>query len=136
MDIGELELCIPTVSEINKQIVEFTKDYVKKKVSEILNELASDEGLPRDRLMMYVRKINFDDITATVSATKKPRKKVDSKDQCKAKTCKGDQCSRTRKDDLDYCGSHETSRPHGEIEAPGDTEPAPSRSRPIIKIKY
>lgn len=147
MDIGELELRIPTVSEINEHMVEFTKEYVKLKIAEILTEISADENLPRDKLMLYIRKINFDDISSTVNTVKRPRKKIDSKDRCKAKTSKGDQCTRKRRDDMLYCGSHETSRPYGEVDDVGpspdpsrSSSPSPktktqSRSKPIIKMK-
>jgi hypothetical protein len=142
MDIGELELRVPTVSEINEQMVEFTKEYVRQKVAEILTEVASDENLPRDKLMMYIRKINFDDVSSTINAVKRPRKKVESKDRCRAKTSKAVRCTRKKKDILMFCGSHETSRPYGEI---GDSDDeslglnsvsTPKiRTKPIIKAK-
>lgn len=141
MDIGELELRIPTVSEINEQIVEFIKEYVRQKVSEILTEVASVENLPRDKLMLYVRRINFDDVSSTINSVKRPRKKVESGDRCCAKTSKGDRCTRKRKDLLLFCGSHETSRPYGEIDS-GDESDTSSiesipkeRSKPVIKAK-
>lgn len=136
MDIGELELRIPTVSEINENMVEFTKDYVKQKIAEILTLISADENIPRDRLMLYIRKINFDDISSTVNTVKRPRKKIDPKDRCRANTSKGDQCTRKRRDDLLYCGSHETSRPYGEIEH-GDSElnESQSKSKPVIRVK-
>lgn len=117
MDIGELELRVPTVTEINEQLVEFVKEYVRKKASETLTQIASDENLPRDRLMTYIRKINFDDITSTIVAIKKPRKTVESKERCRARTSKGDRCTRKRKDMLLFCGSHETSLPYGQVDS-------------------
>jgi hypothetical protein len=115
MDIGELELRIPTVSEINDQLVDFIKEYTKQKVADILTEISSDEQLPRDKLMLYIRKLNFDDL-ATISNVKKPRKSICTKDRCHAKTSKGERCTRKRKDELPYCGSHESSRPYGEVD--------------------
>jgi hypothetical protein len=131
MDIGELDIRIPTVSEINGQIVDFVKEYVKQKVSEVLSAVASDENLPRDKLMAYVRDIQFDDILSTLNSVKKPRKRVESRERCRAKTCKGDRCTRKRKDDMEYCGSHESSRPYGVVE---DEHPV-VRSKPVIKAK-
>jgi hypothetical protein len=133
MEIGELELRIPTVSEINEQMVEFTKEYVRQKVSEVVTEISSDENLPRDKLMMYVRKINFDDISSTIFS-KKPRKKIESEDRCRAKTSKGDRCTRKRKNPILFCGSHETSRPYGEIDSE-KTSLSKERTTPIIKVK-
>lgn len=130
MDIGEIELRIPTVSEINEQMVEFTKEYVRQKVSEVLTELSVDEQLPRDRLMRYIHTINFDDISLTINSMKRPRKKIDTRERCQAKTSKGDQCTRKRKDLVQFCGSHESSRPYGEIK--GDSF---IRTKPVIKSR-
>lgn len=151
MDIGELQLRLPTVSEINEQLVEFTKEYVKQKVSEIITEISANENLPRDKLMLYIRRINFDDISSTVSSVKRPRKKLDSKHRCRALTSKRDRCTRKRKDDLLYCGSHESSRPNGEISdnddddvdvtddddssKDDDTSTHIVRTKPTIKVK-
>jgi hypothetical protein len=129
MDIGEIELRLPTVTDINDQLVEFVKDYVMKKTSNVLVKISQQENLPRDRLMQYVHNIDFEDISTSVN-TKRPRKKVDVKDRCLAKTSKGCQCTRKRKNDL-YCGSHENSRPYGEVETciPVD------KSKPVIKVR-
>ena len=144
MDIGELELRIPTVSEINDQLVEFIKDYTKQKVADILTEVASDEQLPRDKLMLYIRKLSFDDL-ASINNIKRPRKVICTKDRCHAKTSKGERCTRKRKDELPYCGSHESSRPYGEVngiddastDADADTESQspPVKTKPLIRTK-
>lgn len=149
MDIGELQLRLPTVTEINEQLVEFTKEYVKQKVSEIITEISADENLPRDKLMLYIRRINFDDISSTVSSVKRPRKKVESRNRCRALTSKRDRCTRKRKDGLLYCGSHESSRPNGDIADSDDNDDTDDdslssrddattlvvRSKPTIKVK-
>lgn len=130
MDIGELELRIPTVSEINEQLVEFIKEYTKQKVADILTEVASSEQLPRDKLMMYIRKLNFDDLV-TLNGLKKTRKVLSTKDRCFAKTSKGERCTRKRKDDLPYCGSHESSRPYGD--AVDEDDVVKVKTKPLIK---
>ena len=77
MDIGEIELRLPTVTDINDQLVDFVKDYVMKKTSNVLVKISQQENLPL------------------------------------------------------YCGSHENSRPYGEVETciPVD------KSKPIIKVR-
>ena len=130
MDIGEIELRIPTISDINEQMVEFTKEYVRKKISEVLTELSVDEQLPRDQLMRYIHNINFDDISLTINSMKRPRKKVDTRERCRAQTSKGERCTRKRKDMLEFCGSHESSRPYGEV-----TEGPSTRTKPVIKTR-
>ena len=41
--------------------------------------------------------------------------------RCNATRANGEQCSRKKKDDLEYCGTHEKNRPHGEFENTDDT---------------
>ena len=36
--------------------------------------------------------------------------------RCNAMRANGEQCSRKKKGELDYCGTHEKNRPHGEFE--------------------
>lgn len=37
-------------------------------------------------------------------------------DRCNAKRANGEQCTRKKKNNLNYCGTHEKGRPHGEID--------------------
>ena len=37
-------------------------------------------------------------------------------DRCCAKRANGEQCTRKKKDEISYCGTHEKNRPHGTIE--------------------
>jgi len=133
MDVGEVELCLPSVSEMNEQFVQLLKDYAMRKASDLLTQIASTENLPRDKLMAYLHKMDFDDIVTTISNAKRPRKKIESKDQCCAKTSKGDRCSRKRKEGT-YCGSHLVSRPYGEVTDTEDSVPL-ERPKPCIKVK-
>lgn len=130
MDIGELELCVPTVSEINEQLVDFTKDYTLRKCAELVTKISADENLPRDKLMKYLQDIEFDDIASTISSVRKPRRQISPEDRCCAKTSKGDQCTRKKKNGK-YCGSHCNSCPYGEVEEEVDT----IKSKPKIRVR-
>jgi hypothetical protein len=118
MDIGELELRLPTVSEMNEQMLDFIKEYVLRKAVELVNIISADENLPRDKLMEYIQQIDLEDIT-TISVERKPRRQIGSEDRCCAKTSKGERCTRKRKSGS-YCGSHCNSRPYGVIEHEDD----------------
>ena len=88
--------------------------------------------------------IDFNEISSTISLSKKTRRKIESHERCCAKTSKGDRCTRKRKTTR-YCGSHLHSRPYGEIdedELPADASvsipipiPIPIREKPVIKVK-
>ena len=43
--------------------------------------------------------------------------------RCNAKRANGEQCTRKKKDDSCYCGTHDKNRPHGVIENNGVEEP-------------
>ena len=43
--------------------------------------------------------------------------------RCNAKRANGEQCTRKKKDDSCYCGTHDKNRPHGVIETDGLEEP-------------
>lgn len=47
---------------------------------------------------------------------KRVKTNVPSYLKCKARRANGEQCSRKRKNNICYCGTHEKNRPHGEIE--------------------
>lgn len=42
--------------------------------------------------------------------------------RCTAKRANGEQCTRKKKDAIDYCGTHEKNRPHGIMEPSTDTK--------------
>jgi hypothetical protein len=129
MDIGEIEVKIPAISEINEQFVELTKGYVKQKLVDLLTFISIEENLPRDRLMKYIHQIDFDDINSTVANSRRTNKHIDAEDQCQAKTSKGVRCTRKKRNGA-YCGSHLSSRPYGEIDSYEET-----KIKPVIKLK-
>jgi hypothetical protein len=131
MDIGEIEARLPTVSDINSCLTEFTIEYTKRKVADVLSQLALDKNLSRDSLMHYITDLAFDDLMPSMTTAKKLRKKVDTGDRCCALTSKGERCTRKRKGDSSgrYCGSHCNGQPHGD--ATVDDE----RLKPVIKIR-
>ena len=45
-------------------------------------------------------------------------------DRCCAKRASGEQCTRRKKDECDYCGTHEKGRPHGIVNNDGTNAPA------------
>lgn len=126
MDIGEIEARLPTVSEINEQFVEVTKEYVRQKLTEVLLLIAhKEQTLSREELMKYLDTLDFEDINSTVTLSKRSRRKINAEEQCHALTSKKVRCTRKKKNGL-YCGSHINARPYGEIdEEPHRSDPEP-----------
>ena len=79
-----------------------TMDLEENKMFEILNFIYEYEHLT-------ISKEDF-------QKRKRVKNVVPFCDRCKAKRANGEQCSRRRKDDLEFCGTHIKGIPHGCIE--------------------
>ena len=64
-------------------------------------------------------KLTKDDFTKR----KRVKNTIPLHDRCCAKRASGEQCTRRKKDDCDYCGTHEKGRPHGIVSKDGTTAP-------------
>lgn len=64
-------------------------------------------------------KLTKDDFTKR----KRVKNTIPLHDRCCAKRANGEQCTRRKKDDCDYCGTHEKGRPHGIVSKDGTTAP-------------
>ena len=53
---------------------------------------------------------------------KRTKNAIPGLNRCNAKRANGEQCTRRRKDDCEFCGTHEKGRPHGLITAINDNE--------------
>lgn len=53
-------------------------------------------------------------------------------DRCKAKRANGEQCSRRKKDESEFCGTHIKGIPHGEI---NETTEKPSHSKKVVRAQ-
>jgi hypothetical protein len=64
-------------------------------------------------------KLTKDDFTKR----KRVKNTIPLHDRCCAKRASGEQCTRRKKDDCDYCGTHEKGRPHGIVSKDGTSAP-------------
>lgn len=111
MDIGEISIFLPSVSQINDELTGVIKTHCTKAIEEILSDIAETYRIPIDELNeKYLKVLDFGEI----SVLGRGKKSIDTKTRCCAKTSKG-RCTRKRKTGL-FCGSHEHSRPYGEID--------------------
>jgi hypothetical protein len=58
---------------------------------------------------------------------KRVKNLVHHSDRCSAKRANGEQCSRRRKDDSEYCGTHLKGTPHGICQECNDDKPVGTR---------
>jgi hypothetical protein len=113
MDISQVEVRIPSLSELNTQISECIRKEVRKQLEGLLHHLAQGENLSIDYLKdKYLHLTEVDQITVT----KQTKKKISCDEQCRARVSTNKRCSRRCKQPATYCGGHINSRPYGELE--------------------
>lgn len=102
---------------LNKKIevyITHFKDNVKEKVSQL--GLSKDEDM--NKLLQYI--YDYDRLCLTKEdfmKRKRVKNTVNLFDRCCAKRANGEQCTRRKKEEDEYCGTHMKGTPHGIIEA-------------------
>jgi len=101
---------------INKKIeTYFTsfKDHVRNKIT----ELDFNEKTKINELLEYVYEYNrFSLAKEDLSKRKRIKNSIPSSNRCNAKRANGEQCTRRRKDDCEFCGTHSKGTPNGLIQ--------------------
>ncbi len=90
-------------------------DFDKEKMTELLDYLYEYEQIP-------ITKADF-------LKRKRVKNAIPNKNRCNAKKAGGDQCTRRRKDNCLYCGTHIKGAPHGEV-----TETTENNNKKTIDI--
>ena len=122
MDISQLEVRIPSISELNQHISDCIKKEVRKQMEAFLHRLAKEEDLSFDTLKEKYIKSDHSLTSALASSSSSAsastsviKKKITDEEQCKARVSTGNRCSRRCKG-VSYCGGHINARPYGEVE--------------------
>tara|TARA_X000000368_G_C23050226_1_gene721038 strand:- start:901 stop:1407 length:507 start_codon:yes stop_codon:yes gene_type:complete len=105
---------------MEKRIISRCKEITGNLKTNIINIIDNDSELDinmRNRLSSLIKNIpetvlNKDDFTRR----KRSKSSIPIYLRCNAMRANGEQCSRKKKCDLEYCGTHEKNRPHGEFE--------------------
>jgi uncharacterized protein YecE (DUF72 family) len=108
---------------INKKIEGYIsefKDHIKDKTS----ELGLQKEPATNQLIQYIYDyerlcLNKEDFMKR----KRVKSAVHLSDRCCAKRASGEQCTRRKKDDCEYCGTHLKGTPHGICETDEDVKP-------------
>ncbi len=66
------------------------------------------------------------------SKRKRVKNSIPGTNRCSAKRANGEQCTRRRKDDCEFCGTHFKGAPHGLMGS--DDQPTPPASRHNVEI--
>jgi hypothetical protein len=108
----------------NKINTKITNDFNDKvfEIKKFLENITLDNK-DRNELLNYLDSIHITQLTKEDFLKRKRIKTcVPTYLKCKARRANGEQCTRKRKDDICYCGTHEKNRPYGEIEDDNNVE--------------
>jgi len=103
---------------INKMVCDFIKSF-KEDIKVKIDEHVSAEDLVQFVFDYPQISIDKEDFTKR----KRVKNVVPGFDRCSAKRANFDQCTRKKKPDCEYCGTHMKGIPHGVIECVADTTP-------------
>ena len=107
-------------NRINKKIEQYVDNLKKDVVNHmayITNDDVVDENMKTSSITSYIN--NYDLLQLTKSDFMKRKRNKNSIPvymRCSACRASGEQCSRKRKDESEYCGTHEKNRPHGVVD--------------------
>ena len=103
-------------SRINKRISSYLQEFKQNICQEIRNNQNNNYNGQLSNIIKFV--YDYDNLEITKEdIQKKQRKKnvICVSERCIAKKSSGEQCTRRRKDGIEYCGTHEKGQPHGVI---------------------
>ena len=116
MEVGKIPASLPSLTRINKEIKNVVNTNIKYQLQEILTDIADKYRLSRNELLQnYLTDIVIVKPEVEDTSKKRIRKKVPQHLRCNALTSTLDQCSRKKKDEDLFCGSHQNSRNFGVI---------------------
>jgi len=105
--------------KIENYIIKF-KDDLREKITEIKTSITEKNGEKLNELVQFVYDyerlvLSNDDF----DKRKRIKNSIPNLNRCSAKRANGEQCTRRRKENCEFCGTHDKGAPHGLIE---DTE--------------
>ena len=112
---------------LNKKINDYVHTFKTELVEKIKSTQTTSQSTEIMELINYVYQfdnleINKDDLMKR----KRVKSTVPVYDRCCAKRANGEQCTRRKKEDCQYCGTHTKGTPHGIL---NDSESAPTTKK-------
>lgn len=103
---------------INKKVETYVTA-LKESIRSKINELAFDDKTKTNELMEFVYEydrllINKDDL----NKRKRIKNSIPSSNRCSAKRANNEQCTRRRKENSEFCGTHCKGTPNGMMQEP------------------
>lgn len=101
--------------KVSKKIDTYLSKF-KLDIAKQINELQLTEQKNINELMTFIWDYqNLVISTEDVTRKKRVKNTVPQFERCTAKRCSGEQCTRRRKDNEEFCGTHIKGTPHGVI---------------------
>jgi hypothetical protein len=101
--------------KVSKKIDTYLSKF-KLDIAKQINELQLTEQHNINELMTYIWDYqNLVISTEDITRKKRVKNTVPQFERCTAKRCSGEQCTRRRKDNDEFCGTHIKGTPHGVI---------------------
>lgn len=108
---------------INKKIDAYISEF-KDNITEKATELGIIKDVNTGRLIQYI--YDYERLALTkddFTKKKRAKKVVNLSERCCAKRASGEQCTRRKKDDSEYCGTHLKGTPHGICDVEEESKP-------------
>ena len=100
-------------NRVNKKM----DDYIQNLKKDVCSKINGDEFTSKNDLIKYIYDYeNFKLSTEDINKRQRNKTTICSSERCRAKRSIGEQCSRRKRKDCNYCGTHEKGQPHGVID--------------------
>jgi len=108
---------------LNKKINDYVHEFKTNLVGKIQTMAGTENNSEMTKLINYVYQYNnFELNKDDFMKRKRVKSTVPVYERCCAKRASGEQCTRRKKDECHYCGTHSKGTPHGII---SDCDPVP-----------
>jgi hypothetical protein len=108
---------------LNKKIETYVTEF-KDNVRNKINEMNFDDKSKMNELIEFVYEYErFSLLKEDLTKRKRIKNSIPNSNRCNAKRANGEQCTRRRKDDCEFCGTHAKGTPNGLVLC-GETQPS------------
>lgn len=105
---------------LNKKLETYILNF-KDDIRNKINELNLDDKIKINQFIEYI--YNYEKLTLSKEdflKRKRLKNSIPNMNRCSAKRANGEQCTRRRKPDCEFCGTHYKNAPHGLINSNDD----------------
>lgn len=121
-------------TRLNKKLESFLQQF-KEDTCIKINELDFNDKSKAHDLMTYIyeyKLIHF--VSADINKRKREKNTIPKYNRCSAKRANDEQCTRRKKDDCEFCGTHAKGLPHGIINFNDEETEQKSKSHKKIEV--